>query len=353
MNRTALIGIIVVVIIIVGIAVYLLVPKAHTTTTTTTVTTTSTPTTTPQTPISVWVADAYTAEAESLLNAFHNSTGIPILMPKGGGSFGLAREIETEGSSAGVTVFMPVALSAGTTDLGSYNSGWAIAFVADQLAIAYTNASINNQYAKEALQDAQSGNWSGFFEILTSGHVKVGISDPNTDPAGCRAWIVLEIAGYLYQHNTSYYSGRMLLNQGNVTAPNAAELVPDLTAGNINFLFIYKSAAIAKNLQYIQLPEKLNLGDPAYASFYYNFTYKLATGIAHGSPIYLYITIPKATNNYNEAIQFVIFVVEHSSILAKYGLTPLKPAFLFNTTAVPPQIAQLISEGYLQVANSS
>ncbi|MBW9140450.1 MAG: substrate-binding domain-containing protein [Candidatus Aramenus sp.] len=348
MNRTALVGIIVVVVIILGIAVYLLIPKTHTTTPTTTTTVTSS-----ETPISVWVADAYTAEAEALLNAFHSSTGIPILMPKGGGSFGLAREIETEGSSAGVTVFMPVALSAGTTDLGQYNSGWAIAFVADQLSIAYTSASINNQYAKMALEDAQSGNWSGFFTILTSGKVKVGISDPNTDPAGCRAWIVLEIAGYLYQHNTSYYFDRMLNNQGNVTASSAAELVPDLTAGNINFLFIYKSAAIAKHLEYIQLPDKLNLGDPAYANFYYNFTYKLATGIAHGSPIYLYITIPKATNNYNEAIQFVIFVVEHSSILSQYGLTPLKPAFLFNTTAVPPQIAQLISEGYLQVANSS
>ncbi len=338
MNKTALIGIIVVIIILVGVAIYELYPKTVTTTT-------------PKTPISVWSADAYTAEAQTLLSAFNSKNGIPVLTPKGGGSFGLAHEICIEGKKSGVTVFMPVALGA-VTDLGKDNPGWAIAFVADHMAIAYTNASINNNYAKEALNYAKAGNWSAFFQVLSSGKVSVGISNPNVDPAGFRAWIILEIAGYLYHHNESYYFNRMLYNKGNVTEPNAADFVSALDTGHINFLFIYKSAAIAKHLEYIALPNKLNLGCVADSNFYYNFTYKLNTGIVHGEPIYLFITIPKVTNNYNEALQFVIFTVENSTLLSKYGLTPLHPALLFNSTAVPPQLAKLISEGYLKIVGS-
>ncbi len=346
MNKTALI--IVVIIILVGVAIYELYPKAVTPAKHTTIS----PTTTEHiTPISAWSADAYTAEVQTLLNAFSSKYRIPVLTPKGGGSFGLAHEICIEGNKSGVTVFVPVALGA-VTDLGKYNPGWAIAFVADHMAIAYTTASINNNYAKDALNSAKSGNWSAFFQVLSSGKVSVGISNPNVDPAGFRAWIVLEMAGYLYHHNESYYFNRMLYNRGNVTEPNAADFVSALDTGHINFLFIYESAAIAKNLEYIKLPNKLNLGCVADANFYYNFTYKLNTGIVHGEPVYLFITIPKDTSNYQEALQFVVFTIENSNLLSKYQLTSLHPALLFNSTAVPPQIAKLISEGYLKVAGS-
>lgn len=251
-------------------------------------------------------------------------------------------------------MFIPVALSAASPSyLGNYSSGWAIAFVADQLTIAYTNSSINNQYAREALtyaQEAENGNstaWYDFFQVLSSGKVKVGISNPNTDPAGFRAWITLELAGYEYANNTFLFYNDMLKNQGNVTASNAAELVSPLEAGQINFLFIYKSAAVAKGLNYIQLPPQINQGDPSYSHLYSMFKYNLSTGPVTGSPIYLFITVPKNANSQMEALQFVTFVVENSQALSKFGLLPLSQGVLFNSTAVPPQIASLLSQGKL------
>lgn len=135
-------------------------------------------------------------------------------------------------------MFVPVALSA-VPDLGNENPGWAIAFVADQLTIAYTKTSIANnpcaqkalQYAQEAMKTGNTTDWYEFYSILTSGKVKVGISNPNTDPAGFRAWINLEIAGYCFAHNTYCFYNRMLKNQGNVTECNAAEFVSALDAG--------------------------------------------------------------------------------------------------------------------------
>jgi molybdate/tungstate transport system substrate-binding protein len=343
MNRIVIVAIIV--LIIIGALVYVeLNSGKHSVTT-------SPPSTQP---LYIWVADAYTVEAQLLGSSFQNSTGIQVPAPKGGGSFGLAREIASEGSNAQVSVFMPVALSAASPSyLGNYSSGWAIAFVADQLTIAYTNASVNNPYAEQALKFAQEGEagnntaWYYFFSELSSGKVKVGISNPNTDPAGFRAWITLELAGYEYANNTYLFYDDMLKNGGNVTASNAAQLVSPLEAGQINFLFIYKSAAIAKGLQYVQLPPQVNQGDPSYFSLYSKFSYNLSTGPVRGSPIYLFITVPKNTNDLNESLQFVIYVVEHSDLLDKFGLMPLSPAILFNSTAVPPQIASLLSQGKL------
>lgn len=157
MNKGLVIGIVVLVIIVVGVLAYVEIgmPK-HVTTPTTNTSTTSTTTTSTKTPLYIWVADAYTAEAQFLGSSFQNATGITVPTPKGGGSFGLAREIASEGPNAQVSVFLPVALSAASPSyLGNYSSGWAIAFVADQLTIAYTNTSINNPYAQQALNYAR------------------------------------------------------------------------------------------------------------------------------------------------------------------------------------------------------
>ncbi len=311
---------------------------------------------TKQSPIIIYVADAYTGEAEFLASAFHNSTGSPQPLITGGGSFALAQEI---GMGQKADVFMPVALSAATQSyLHSYSPGWAVAFAADQMVIAYTNVSTQSEYAKYVLANYtlasenqnNTEHWYNFFRALTSGSVKVGISNPNSDPAGFRAWIVLEAAGYLYAHNTTLFTDMLLSTHANYTASNAAQLVAPLSSGQINFLFIYRSSAIAKHLEYLELQPQINLGDPSYSGFYSQFNYTLTTGVVKGSPIYLYITVPLTSSHTNQALRFVVYVLENADSLREFGLTPLKPAYLYNSTAPPTQIAQLISQGYVEYA---
>lgn len=303
--------------------------------------------------LSIYVADAYTEEANFLGEEFQKSTGIPFTI-KSGGSFGLAREIMISGHG---DIFMPVALEATfPVYLGNYSPGWAIAFASDQMSIVYTNASINNVYAEYALSNAtiamstnSTRNWYNFFYILSSGKVKVGISNPNIDPAGFRAWLVLKLASYLYANDINFFYKRMLENRGNVTGQHAAELVAPLISGDINFLFIYKSAAIAKRLNYIVLPPQINLGDPRYSLFYHNANYTLMSGVVHGSPIYLFITVPRTTANYNVSVRFVMFVIKNSKLLEKFGLVALNPARLYNYSMVPTWMSELIINGDLKI----
>jgi molybdate/tungstate transport system substrate-binding protein len=316
----------------------------------------------PSTPLFISVADAYTGEASYLGQSFFNATGVQYYVASGG-SFALARQIAA--GSIPTTVFMSISDKAYYPSfMGNYSPGWAIGIATDEMVIAYTDNSIANNPAaqnivklfEEGIADDSSALLAYAFGNLTSGQVRVGISNPLTDPAGFRGWLVLQIAGYLYAHNESLYEERMLLNKGNVTATNAAELVPALETGNIQFLIIYKSFAVAKHLEYIELPPQLNFGSLQYADFYKQFVYVSGSQKFQGGLIILWISVPKNSNNPDLGFQFIYFTLNHLNDLAQFGMTPLQRPILENwvpQNQLPPQIQQYISSGKFEVVNVS
>ena len=306
------------------------------------------------TPLILYSADSFAIEATMLESAFTSSTGIMMAPPKSGGSLLLASEI-AQGNP--VSVFISLSHGAVTAaHLGNESSGWAIAFASDQMTLAYSNATLQNSAANatvtacnSALAADTNSSWNTCFTMLTSGSVKIGTGNPNADPSGYRGWIVLEAAGQAFANNSSFYENRLISNNGNVTAASAADLIAPLQTGQIQFLWIYKSSAIAHKLNYLQLPGRVNLGSSKYSWFYSKFSYQLATGLETGGVIRLWITVPADSMDTADSLQFVAFVVKNSpTLLSPYGLVPTTPAKLYNSTTVPPQIQQLVSQGYLQ-----
>lgn len=314
--------------------------------------------TTSNTPLISYSADAYATETTALLTAFSHSTGIPVAPVVSGGSFADANKIE---AGAPDDVFVSSALSAtGPLYLKGLASNWTIGFASDQMVLAYSNATSTTtsgaaiiEEASTATESNATSDWNAFFTSVASGGVKVGISDPVADPAGLRAWLVLEAAGFLYAGgNTSAYVVPMLKTGSNVTGSSAAALVAPLQSGQIQFLFIYKSAAIANGLGYLVLSSHVNLGDPSLGSFYSKFSYKDSAGTTAGAPIILAVTVPASSTDTSEALQFVQFVVENSVTLSTYGLQPIIPALLYSNTTPPSIIVQLEARGWLVSAGS-
>lgn len=304
--------------------------------------------------IIVYSADSYVQESSFLLSSFHNASSIPIAPVKGGGSLTDARSL---GQGSPGDVFISVSLeSYGKPYLNNRYSGWAAAFAADQMVLAYSPASGQNSTASAIINLFQSAGsvsnatvaYDRAFTNLTSGSVKVGIANPNSDPAGYRGWIVLEIAGSVYHSNSSYYVKRMSKNGGNVTAGDASSLVSPLESGNIQFLFIYRSAAIVKHLNYIQLPGEINLGNVSFSSFYRSFTYSLTSGTIHATPIYLFISA--LNNSFPSGLKFAEYVLNNSESLARFGLTPLRPELVYSSGPLPEGISALVSNGNLTLA---
>ena len=310
---------------------------------------------TSQSALIIFNADAYGAEVQTFLSGFANFTGIPVAPPHSGGSFALASQIA---SGSQDDVFVPVSLSAtAPSHLENFSSNWAIGFASDQMVIAYSNSTssyssagqkVISAYQRAAKSNASS-DWDSLFSSLTSGQVKVGIADPNADPAGLRGWLVLEAAGALYRAgNTSAYTDALLASGGNVTGSAAANMVAPLEAGQMQFLFVYRSVAIAQHLGYFQLDHRVNLGDPKLASSYAILTYRLATGPTTGAPIILCVTVPTDSLHPSEADQFVQYVLKNSeTVLPAFGLQAFAPPLLYNNTAPPAFVSQMVSQALI------
>jgi molybdate/tungstate transport system substrate-binding protein len=304
----------------------------------------------PSKPLLIYSADSYVGESALLGSGFANSTGTPYAAPTSGGSFALAREIA---AGSPVDVFVSVSKAALTSQyLQSRAPGWAIAFAADQMVIAYSGApqgeaaTVLSDFSRAGVSNS-TADYNAAFSSLVSGDVKVGIANPSGDPAGLRGWLVLEMAGYLYGGGTNDYVNSIVSNHGNYTGVHASALIAPLQSGTIQFLFLYKSAAVSHGLNYISLPRQVNLGDPTLGSFYATFSYQLPTGPSSGSPILLFVTVPGNATQGANALSFVTYVVQHTSSLTTFGLTVYSPAQLYNSTAIPAQVAALLASGEL------
>jgi len=357
------VGVTIVLVIAAGLVVYLDVTSSGgTTTVTRTSTLTSTQTSTltsiststlPIAPLISFSADAYAVEATALLTSFSQSTGVPVAPVKSAGSFADANQIA---AGAPDDLFISVALSATSSQyLKNLSSNWAVGFASDQMVLAYSNATSSTSpgatiiaQGNAAEKSNATSDWGTFFTAISSGIVKVGVADPVADPAGLRGWLVLEAAGLLYAgDNQNSYASSMLQTKTNVTGAHAAALVAPLESGQIQFLFIYKSAAIANHLGYLPLDRHVNLGDPTLATFYSRVSYTDSAGKTIGAPIILCITIPLSSVNTSEALEFVQYVVSNAKTLSLYGLQPFSPARLYSNVTPPGPIEQLVTQGLL------
>jgi len=366
-NRfTAAVAIIVVLIIAVGVlaALYVGASGAKTTVTSfSTETVSSTLTTTfTQGPLISYSADAYATEATSLLTGFSKSTGIPVAPVISGGSNADASSIK---AGAPDDVFISSSISAtAPSHLGNLSAEWAVGFATDQVVVAYSNATLSNSAASNMIslgQTADKSNatsdWNSFYTALSSGSVKVGISNPVADPGGLRGWLVLEAAGYLYAGgNQSAYVQPLLTTQSNVTGTSSAALVAPLQSGQIQFLLIYKSAAITDGIGYISLDDHVNLSDASLASYYSQFSYTDSAGKTSGAPIVLVVTVPLSCVNTAEALEFVQYVVNNMRSLSAYGLVVPTTALLYSslssTQSLPQSIQALLAQGLLAQAGT-
>jgi molybdate/tungstate transport system substrate-binding protein len=367
-SRGVAIGAVAFAAIIIALGIFTLSPGAQSSTSSSSTTSTettpasyvtsATTTTAPLVPLITFNADAYTPEVQALLNGFTAATSIPVAPTHPAGSFALAKQIA---SGSQVDVFIPVALSAAApSNLGSLSSNWAIGFASDQMVVAYSNATVSTPAAEAVISGYQraaksnsSSDWNFVFASLTSGSVKVGVSDPKADPAGLRGWLVLEAAGSLYGGGQSAYTAPLLQAKANVTGSAAANMVAPLQAGQMQFLFVYKSVAMAQHLGYIQLDHKINLGDPKLASSYAQVAYALPTGQTKGAPIILCMTIPNDAPDASEAMHMVQYVAKNAGgVLPSFGLQPFSPPLLYNNTAPPQFVAQMLSQGLVAPGGS-
>lgn len=200
------------------------------------------------------------------------------------------------------------------------HASWNISFVTNEMAIMYRP---DSKYAGEI-------NGENWYRILLRKGVEYGHSDPNADPCGYRSQLVWQLADKYYKVPGLYEKLKADCPAKNVR-PKETDLIALLEAGQIDYLFIYRSVCMQHKMPFVKLPDQINLGSSRFADFYKQASTRI-TGKTPGSfikktgkPMVYGITIPKNAPHRDTAIEFISFLLsaEGREIMQRNGQAPL------------------------------
>lgn len=154
-----------------------------------------------------------------------------------------------------------------------------VTYAKNGMVIAYTDKSRGAGIINET-------NW---YKVLEMDGVKYATSDPNEEPVGYRAYMVIELAERYYgdpgifdrligSHSNitevTYrysYRGRWTVNVTNpvpdnsklfITRPGGVSTTRMLDDGNVDYIFTYQSVATRDGFKYVSLPPEIDLSEP-------------------------------------------------------------------------------------------
>ncbi len=258
------------------------------------------------------------AEIEKHFEAMHPQIDV---LREAGGSTKMARMISELGKPADIMASADYAVIDKT--LVPKHADWNIRFATNQLVLCYTDKS---QYAGQISAD----NW---YDILARPGVIWGHSDPNLDPCGYRALMVLQLAEKYYNEPGLY--DKLIANRPEANVrPKSVELVSLLKTGNMDYAWEYLSVAVQHKLKYVQLDDHINLGNYQFDDFYRQARVKVTgkkpgTWITRtGSSCTYGITLVKDAENRKGAVLFLDYLLDPEgglSTLKRMGQPPFVP----------------------------
>lgn len=194
---------------------------------------------------------------------------------------------------------------------------WSLGFAANQITFAYTD------HSKGAGQ-LTSANW---YHVLAEPGVKIGRSNPDSDPSGYQMLQMLALAQNYY-HDPNLSSAVLANSPAETLVNTETNLLPALQAGQIDYLAVYRSDALQHHLRYVDLPPQINLADPTMTSTYKTVSVPTKSGPQEGKPIVYGLTIPTDAPNPTAAQALVAFILGPTGqqIMRTNGFTVISPA---------------------------
>lgn len=203
---------------------------------------------------------------------------------------------------------------------------WYIGFVRNAITFVYTDKS---KFAKTI----NARNW---YQVLARKGVEIGRSNPDTDPSGYQTVQMLSLA-------EKYYKSPGLAAKVLANAPlsnmrdTETSLISALQLGQIDYLAIYRSDALQHHLRLLDLPAKINLSDPRYASFYMQGVAHTKNGDLTGKPIVYAITIVANSAKKPLAEKYIAFLLGPSGrkVMSDDGFGTFAPVYAVHPDKVP------------------
>jgi molybdate/tungstate transport system substrate-binding protein len=212
---------------------------------------------------------------------------------------------------------------------------WNIKFVSNELSIVYQDKS---HYSNQI----NAKNW---FDILMKKDVAFARADPNADPCGYRTVMMLQLAEDFYQQPG--LAKNIAEKDQNFIRPKEVDLLALLESESIDYIFLYRSVAIQHKLKYINLPDDINLKNPANEAKYSQASTEIngkepgKKEVVKGEPMVYGVTMLRNAPNKPAAIAFLRFLLsmdEGMKIMEKNGQPSVIPMETGNFDKIPDEL---------------
>jgi molybdate/tungstate transport system substrate-binding protein len=173
---------------------------------------------------------------------------------------------------------------------------WYVQYAGNKMVIAYNP---NSKYASEfkAIADGTKP-MQDLFTLLETPGLKLGRTDPNVDPQGRYFIEMLELAQMSYHlpaDTVTKIIGSPIASSTSSQIYAESSLDATLQSGQLDAASAYYTQAVELHLDYIPLPDAIDLGNSADAAQYAKAAITTGTGssasVHHGAPLVLDITI--------------------------------------------------------------
>ncbi len=212
------------------------------------------------------------------------------------------------------------------------HASWNIKFASNEMAIVFSEHS-----KRHGEIDAE--NW---FDMLLDPDVAFGRSDPDADPCGYRAVLTMKLAEKHY--GSIGLAGRLLEKDNRFIRPKETDLLALLETRTIDYIFLYRSVAQQHGLEYLVLPDEVNLKNPEFTDMYGSVSVEISGKrpgeriVKTGGPMVYGITIPSNSPSPELARKFIDFILDPEKgmkMIKEAGQPSMVPSPTETYDAVP------------------
>ncbi len=212
------------------------------------------------------------------------------------------------------------------------HASWNIKFASNEMAIVHTEDSKRHG-------EIDAWNW---YEVLLDPGVAFGRSDPDADPCGYRAVLTMKLAGEYY--GESGLAARLLEKDRRFIRPKETDLLALLETGTIDYIFLYRSVAQQHGLEFLILPDEVNLKNPGFTDLYGTVSVEISGKkpgeriVKRGAPMVYGITIPSNSPSPELAQHFIDFILDPDKgmkVMEEAGQPSVVPSSSDTYEAIP------------------
>lgn len=224
-------------------------------------------------------------------------------------------------------------------------AAWSILFASNELCLAYHSQS-------RGADNLTDDNW---IDTLLSSDVHFARSDPDSDPCGYRTVQAFQLAEKHYPRPGSAQS--LLSKDSRFVRPKGSDLIALLESRSVDYAFLYRSVAEQHGIDYLRLPDEINLSNSDLAKLYATAVISVSgtepgsTSDIRATPMRYAVTIPTNAPNPSGAEAFVSFLLhpDHGlAILRKHHQAPTNATVRGDFAKVPISLHAYIVEESLK-----